>query len=156
MSFPFNFVIARQFWQFSCVDLHTYRLISQFTFEMTQKIEWLTVFSGRHPELSSPSHLSHPSAAGNNGRIPGLFSHFYDGQRQPSHFPRTSGKNKFCCALNKDGNRKIFQSMKQLCSPANSSTELGSGIVGSATIGSSSSTCCRHLQKTRVGSVELH
>jgi len=43
---------------------------------------------GRHPELSSPSHLSHPSAS--NGRIPGLFSHFYDGQRQQSHFPRTS------------------------------------------------------------------
>jgi len=43
---------------------------------------------GRHPELSSPSHLNHPSQAGNN-RI-GLFSHFYDGQRQQSHFPRTS------------------------------------------------------------------
>lgn len=40
---------------------------------------------GRHPELSSPSHLSHPS----QGRG-GLFSHFYDGQRQQSHFPRTT------------------------------------------------------------------
>jgi len=44
---------------------------------------------GRHPELSSPSHLSHPSQAGNNRNL-GLFSHFYDGQRQQSHFPRTS------------------------------------------------------------------
>jgi len=43
----------------------------------------------RHPELSSPSHLSHPSHAGNNRNL-GLFSHFYDGQRQQSHFPRTS------------------------------------------------------------------
>jgi len=44
---------------------------------------------GRHPELSSPSHLSHtPSQAGTNRS--GLFSHFYDGQRQQSHFPRTS------------------------------------------------------------------
>jgi len=43
---------------------------------------------GRHPELSSPSHLSHPSLAGNNRNI-GLFSNFYDSQRQ-SHFPRTS------------------------------------------------------------------
>jgi hypothetical protein len=45
---------------------------------------------GRHPELSSPSHLNnHPSHAAINNRI-GLFSHFYDGQSGPSHFPRTS------------------------------------------------------------------
>lgn len=45
---------------------------------------------GRHPELSSPSHLSHPSQQAGNNRNLGLFSHFYDGQRQQSHFPRTS------------------------------------------------------------------
>ena len=48
-------------------------------------------FTGRHPELSSPSHLSHPSQQAGNNRNLGLFSHFYDGQRQQSHFPRTSG-----------------------------------------------------------------
>ena len=49
-------------------------------------------FTGRHPELSSPSHLSHPSQQAGNNRNLGLFSHFYDGQRQQSHFPRTSGE----------------------------------------------------------------
>jgi hypothetical protein len=49
--------------------------------------------AGRHPELSSPSHVNqqpgHPSQT-SHPRM-GLFSHFYDGQRQPqSHFPRTS------------------------------------------------------------------
>lgn len=53
----------------------------------------IPLFPGRHPELSSPSHLNHPSHAAINNRI-GLFSHFYDGQTSggPSHFnPRTSG-----------------------------------------------------------------
>ena len=52
-------------------------------------------FTGRHPELSSPSHLSHPSQQAGNNRNLGLFSHFYDGQRQQSHFPRTSGESLF-------------------------------------------------------------
>merc|ERR1719189_2568750 len=43
---------------------------------------------GRHPELSSPSHLNqHQSQAGNN-RYPDIPYPFL--QRQPSHFPRTS------------------------------------------------------------------
>ena len=55
----------------------------------------MAFFTGRHPELSSPSHLSHPSQQAGNNRNLGLFSHFYDGQRQQSHFPRTSGESLF-------------------------------------------------------------
>ena len=125
-----NFVIVSQlrFWRFPLEDyfrLHMIELLANVVVidMIWRKSECLTrgrffiVFPGRHPELSSPSHLSHPSAAGNNGRIPGLFSHFYDGQRQPSHFPRTSGKNKFCCYWTKTGIGRYFKAWSSALRP---------------------------------------
>ena len=65
-------------------------------------------FAGRQPEVSSPSHMNHPSQ--NSHPRMGLFSHFspFDGQRQPpSHFPRTSGMYPFQKSISRSIGQKL-------------------------------------------------